>query len=612
MMMSNNNRPRPILRNQQQQQQNQPQNQSQNQQQKNEDANYVPLMFQAQIADRGKIQYAGNYKPAVKWVDEWLKGCPPVPEPIDESTSVALRRSTSQPVVKMPKFGAHAKTGDYQIRWRLVTNSGQDEGVIRPVIGAKGLPFFPGSSMKGAFLRACPPEDRMKYCGGEITERGEKRTKPGILRFHGGYPIDMTWGDHDRLVDVVHGQQPYQVMQSNAGHTANVQISLYQSKFRFGISSSAIPDNDPEWNKIWDIWEKALVRGIGSRVSAGYGYVDKINQDGSITRLEDRDRVLLSVHLKGQGLTSQLLTKDKNNIGIPEFRPNMFKAALRGHTLRLLGGITNRQIAEALTNKLFGGIEGGAVVGLIGINFQTTAENLILKPHRYKPGRREIPMSTYNLRQGQLDLLKVNDVSPELEKFLGNLVKFTLLLGGFGKSWRRVNHHLFYPSYFDNDDKPMIGCHWELTTLSEKLCIVTNNSDLSSITNFINEIRQQAIAWVQSEGYQVNAYVRNWRETWHPDNVQVWARLAKNNKSLAVEWFHTNRLKKSSLAGGLGKIGRIWHRMYPRYVIKDGNLICLENEFVEILTIFPDRSDEKSQQFMNFLATNNSSFSQIW
>jgi len=585
----------------------------------------IPIMFRAQIADRGKIQYAGNYKPAAQWVDEWLKGCPPVPEQRDESVP-KWKRQSSQPVVKMPQFGSRVKTGDYQVCWRLVTNSGQDEGVIRPVIGAKGLPFFPGSSMKGAFLRACPPEMRMKYCGGEIIERGEKRTKPGILRFHGGYPLDMAWGERDRLVDVVHGQQPYQVMRSNASHTANVQISLYQPKFRFGISSSAIPDNDPEWNQIWNIWEKALANGIGSRISAGYGYVDKINQDGQITPIKDADRVLLSVHLKGQGLTSQLLTKDQNNIGIPEFRPNMFKAALRGHTLRLLGGLTNQRneqggqlIAETLTNKLWGGIDGGAVVGIIGINFQTITENLILKPHFYSPGKREIPMSTYNLKEGKLDLLKIKTVSPELEKFLGYLIRFTLLLSGFGKSWRRVDHRLFYHSYFDNGDKPMIGCHWEILPESEKLWVLNNSSSLSSISQFLQKTQESAIAWMRSEEYEPNGYVRNWREAWHPQKVQIWGRLAENKKdSLAVQWFHdTNRLKGSSLAGKIGQIGRIWHRMSPRYVKnKAGDLIRLKDEYIELLTIFPDDL-ATTEQFIRFLQENvdssdRSKFRKLW
>jgi CRISPR-associated protein Cmr6 len=52
--------------------------------------------------------------------------------------------------------------------------------------------------------------------------------------------------------------------------------------------------------------------------------------------------------------------------------------------------------------------------------------------------------------------------------------------------------------------------------------------------------------------------------------------------------------------------------MYPRYVIQDGKLTCLENEYVELLTIFPDESDNKSQQFMDFLSTENSEFKRIW
>ncbi|CAD5990617.1 hypothetical protein PCC9214_05842 [Planktothrix tepida] len=602
----------------------------------------IPMMFRAQIPDRGKIQYAGNYKPAAQWVDEWLKGCPPTPKSLNESEPI-WKRQVSQPVVKMPKFGTHVKTADYQICWRLVTNSGQDEGVIRPVIGAKGLPFFPGSSMKGAFWRACPPEERMKYCGGEITQRGEKRTKPGILRFHGGYPINMTWADRDRLVDVVHGQQPYQIMRSNANHTANVQISLYQPKFRFGISSSVIPDKDPEWNHIWHIWEQALAKGIGSRVSAGYGYVDKINQDSSITPLEDGDRILLSVHLKGQGLTSQLLTKDEDNIGIPEFRPNMFKAALRGHTLRLLGGLTNQRdeqgqrneqgplIAEVLTNKLWGGIDGGAIVGLVGINFQTTSENLQLKDHYYTPRNREISMSTYDLKQGQLDLLKANEVSPELKIFLSYLVRFTLLLSGFGKSWRRVDHRLFYSAYFDNNDKAMIGCHWEILPASKKLYISTNNLDLGNVTKFLNDTQDKARAWMCSESYEPNGYIENWREAWHPDNVQVWGRLAKNKKdSLAVHWFHgpylgSQSIKLSELTGWSSrndrtpktKIGRIWHRMYPRYVkTKDGRTVRYKDEYVELLTLFPDESTT-TEQFLTFLQAqaepiDSSNFRKLW
>ncbi|MEG4434501.1 hypothetical protein QUA95_31145, partial [Microcoleus sp. F10_A2] len=176
----------------------------------NNDSDRVPLMFRSQLEGRGKIQYAGDAGPASEWVEQWLECCPPVPENADESVPL-YKRGRTKSLVKMPEFGQGVETKQYTLSWRLVTNSGQDEGMIRPIIGAKGLPFYPGSSMKGAFWRSCPPKKREKYCGGEVVEDGQNTTKPGILRFHGGFPADMSWGEKERLVDVVHSQQKRQV-----------------------------------------------------------------------------------------------------------------------------------------------------------------------------------------------------------------------------------------------------------------------------------------------------------------------------------------------------------------------------------------------------------------
>ncbi|MEQ9237379.1 hypothetical protein [Coleofasciculus sp. E2-BRE-01] len=582
------------------------------------DANHVPLMFQAQIPDRGKIQYAGNVKPASKWVDQWLRGCPPSPAQVDKTIPIWKRRPV-QPTVKLPEFGDSVETQDYKIRWRLITNSGQDEDVIRPIIGAKGLPFFSGSSMKGAFRRACLTDaERDRYCGGEeITPQGETKTVPGILRFHGGYPVDMTsWAKRDRLVDVVHGQQPYQVIDSGANHSANVQISLYQSQLRFGISSVE-PLSQQDWQQIWQIWERALSYGIGSRVSAGYGYVDKVNPNGSIVPLSTSDRRILVAELKGEGLASQLLNK------VGEFRPNMFKAVLRGHTLRLLAGITNETVAQALTQRIWGGIDGDATVGKVGILFTVDEGNLQPGEHVYRPNRKPISMPTYTLKQGRLELLAYGDISPQLRKFLRYLLRFSMLLGGFGKSWRRIHHGLFYPSYFQRGDKPMIGCHWEFLPGSKKLWVFNNVPNLALVTRFLEETRQSAIAWLESAGYEPQGYVQDWRETWHPHRVQVWGRIAKNQQdSQAVEWFHRayfaqQSIKDTELTGWAAKkgfdsqVGRIWHRMYPRYVkTRAGELIRLKDEYIELLTVFPDDSEE-TEQFLEFLDETNE-FTPLW
>jgi len=571
-------------------------------------ANEVPLMFQAQIDNRGKIQYAGDPKPASKWVDQWLRDWDEQP---DDKVAV-WKKQRQNPSVELPKFGNYVNIREYQFSWRFVTNSGQDGGLIRPVIGAKGLPFFPGSSMKGAFSRACETEeDRKRYCGGEeVNAQGKKSPVLGKLRFHGGYPVDMeSWAKRDRLVDVVHSQQSFQVIDSGENHTANVQISLYRPRYKFGISSRTIPNNDPEWAKIWDIWEQALGRGLGSRVSAGYGYVEGIHSQA---------RKILSVHLKAKGLTSQLLNRTA------EFRPNMFKAALRGHTLRILAGITDEATARLMTNQLWGGIEGGAIVGRVGINFLVDDEDLILGRHTYRPQRKPVSMSTYNLEDGRLDLLQVKSVSPELKEFLKNLVQFACLMGGFGKSWRRIHHGMFNKSYISRGDKPMIGCHWEILPMSEKLWVTTNN--IKQITSFLDKTRDNAFAWLASENQPMAEYVQTWREVWHPNKVQVWGRLKQRNDgtplSEAIQWFHGSydaqqSIKGSELTGWSARrgvdsqVGRIWHRMYPHYVKnRAGKLIQIPDEYIELLIIFPDESD-LSKNFLRFLG-RHSSFERLW
>jgi CRISPR-associated protein Cmr6 len=576
----------------------------------------VPLMFQAQIQNRGNIQFVGESASGEQpkyetWVKEWLLGCPPQPEPEDESIPLALRRKPVQSVVEPPQFGNGVKTWDYQIRWRLITNGGQDSDLIRPIFGSKGVPFFPGSSMKGAFRAVCPEDKKLRYCGGEvINEKGEKRTQPGILRFHGGYPIDMLWAKAHQLVDITHGQQPYQVMKSekDKGENANVQISLYQPKFRFGISCSEITEDSNEWNEIQLIWEDALGNGIGSRVSAGYGYVKEVDLS--------YQRTVLSVYLDSIGISSQLLLKAAQNdrYKASEFRPNMFKAALRGHTLRILGGLVNEREAKNLTQRIWGGIpeivgEGKVILGRVGIDFFVDKE-VEKEEHVYnqlsKSGKNvPVKMPLYILRNGRLSLIRIREVSTELEDFLVSLIKFSVLFGGFGKSWRRVHHQEFYPDYFNEQKKPMIGCHWSLTDASQDF-LVHSNSDLGGITEFITIIRDQAVRWIQSEFDEyIPGYAQEWREAWHPSKVQVWGRMTNKKKSMAIAWFHgpyqdEMTIYKSMLTGKMGTIGRIWHRMYP---IEDG--------FIELLTIFPDQSQE-TRDFLEFLGSNRSCFKKCW
>lgn len=537
-------------------------------------SNEVPLMFQAPVTGRGQIQYIQQPEKSARWVDEWVEAA----------------------ATKSPQFSANVKTKEYKITWRFVSNSGQDDDIIRPVIAAKGFPYYPGASMKGAFLRACTSQEAQRYCGSQVSSN---ETQPGILRFHGAYPKDDSWCEQP-LIDVVHPQQDWQVKNSES-HSAFLQISLYKPTLVFGISSTIELDSS-EWETIWTIWDKAIERGIGSRVSAGYG--QPINH---------RENKLITVNLKGQGLASQLIDKSG------EFRLNMFKAALRGHTLRLFSAITDENTAEELTKELWGGFAGanGAIVGHLGIAFNPV--DLELDEFRYN---RSVIMPVYQLNAGTLNILCMGNFADESKKELKTLVtqilKFSMLLGGFGKSWRRIDHRIFFPEYLENGNKPMIGCHWEFKKPSNNYYFPVNN--LKHITNILDGVQKAVNNWLIFKGKTPSNQVNSWRESFHPQKVQVWGRIAQDeDDSLAVRWFHGNyqgnqSIKGSRLTGKMGNIGRFYHRMYPHYMKNTNNEMIRQGnqrrQYVELLTIFPDKNDERTQDFLTFLATTE--FTKFW
>lgn len=248
----------------------------------------------------------------------------------------------------------------------------------------------------------------------------------------------------------------------------------------------------------------------------------------------------------------------------------------------------------------------GAIVGLLGVAFNPI--ELDLTNYSY----RNSDMPIYELFDGMLTILLMRSVSEKQQKKLKilviQLVKFAMLLGGFGKSWRRVDHRLVFPNYLIGNANPMIGCHWQFTERSERLYCPVNN--LSDVTDFLTNLDKTLNSWLKFKKKQPNNTVSNWREGWHPDKVQVWGRIAKNKlDSDAVRWFHGSYLgersiKGSELTGRLNRIGRIWHRMYPRYITAEDGTPQATGEYVELLTIFPDDSNN-TQEFLEFLDKDN-------
>ena len=564
----------------------------------------VPMMFRAQVDGRSQLQYLdpkkkkANEKQDVQlWTEEW----------IDKAELISGENAQD---IETPTFQAKS----YEISWRFVTNGGQDDGMLRPVIGASGIPFYPGSSMKGAFRQACDRAEKAgeiprgtcnKYCGddSEIT--------PGLLRFQGAYPTnDWTEG----LLDLVHPQQGWQVMTRDTsnkprGESAYAQVSLYQPTLRFAISSPKSLSNE-QWQQIWQIWEKAIASGLGSKVSNGYGQIKQTSR-----------LILFQAQLKGQGQAAKLID------GSGEFRPNIFRAAMRGHALRIFGGLTDAETAKQLVDELFGAIQQkDPTVGLLGFQFQSSK----LEITSFGAGKYAQP--AYQV-EGELTWFLTRPLSnPKheqlLKKLVGKLMQFGMVLGGFGKSWRRVDHRKFFEEYYDDRHKALIGCHWQwLGENSQRRNVQA--SRLEKVGQFLDNVRQTAKEWIQSQNKPLGE-TADWREAWHPRNVQVWGRVAEDaDDSAAVLWFHEpyrqrirnfqseGSIYQSSVTGKIGKISLIWHRMYPMILLKKNPenpkkpTVRPTRRYLELITIFPEDS-QKCDDFLNFLETQPEGFELLW
>ena len=142
--------------------------------------------------------------------------------------------------------------------------------------------------------------------------------------------MDVGWSNG--LLDVAHPQQNWQVGFNNGreSHSAFGVVSLYKPRLQVGLSSTDPSLTAVEWQEIDRTLRQALQQGIGGRTCVGYGSSGAIDGD-----------LIFQCGLSGQGPAAKLLDDTA------EFRPTMFRAAIRGMALRLFGGISDGNTAMA-------------------------------------------------------------------------------------------------------------------------------------------------------------------------------------------------------------------------------------------------------------------------
>ncbi|MDZ8258506.1 RAMP superfamily CRISPR-associated protein [Nostoc sp. ChiQUE01b] len=510
------------------------------------DPQLVPHMYRAQVQPRCSLQFAGDRTHRDIWIEQWVN-------PREEDGKPTYQYPETQNVLEEGYFCRFRVKFPY----RLFSNCGQDS-IFRPMLGKNGIPFIPGSGVKGVFLRYCKKSDRalaIRYCGDK-----EPLTQ-GILRFHGAYPVGDWAGtavkeekNYYRIVDVVHPQEKRQIGIEEKSTSAFALISFYQPELVFEISSTELLSQE-EWRNISGKLKSALVQGLGGKTSTGYGlpFITKNQYD-----------INLSLH--GVGITPVLLS------GEPEFRPNVFKATLRGHAKRLLGGCCqnqqDNQRVEKKIGELFGNTQAPGKVEIYW-ELRNPSSNTDWQP-------------TYDIR-GNLHISAPNaDVN-----FIKYLIKFAYTMGGFGKSWRRVWHKNFYHQNLRYDK--LIGCHWECKDSGWKNDISEWVDDIRTpeqLDNFLKNLENECKKYFQVKEPQS----LNWREAWYKKRVAVYSKPV--SQSQVIELFHKRIYKQTQAIGGRKTIIRqkngreeetevlvvssVWHRMLP----------IEGNKYLEIVTVF--------------------------
>ncbi|WP_346293075.1 RAMP superfamily CRISPR-associated protein [Sphaerothrix gracilis] len=540
----------------------------------------VPMMYRAQVQGRCSLQYANDNKDLERWTEEWVNPRTQTGQPLyqHEERPVGLDGTIYRFKLKFP--------------WRVFTDCGQDS-ILRPVIGKDGMPFIPGSSLKGIFRRLLYSQITTEQEQEEVELYCGSQEKTALLRFHGAYPIgdwagtEVVTSDQRsesqpkiryRMVDVVHPQQPRQV-QGKGSAKAIALISFHEPTLLFELSSTQ-PLVLETWQHIEGLFKRALRQGLGGKTSTGYGlWVIPKNQ------------YAFNLYLHGVGVSSLLRN------GEPEFRPNLFKATLRGHASRLLAGVCkDPSIVKGKVDELFGSTKNP---GKVELYWELKALNLATQ------GREKTPISQVN------GVLHLDAPAQDLE-FIKGLAAFAYAMGGFGKSWRRVWHKgpdAWHTGFLPTYTTRAIGCQWSGDVLDTPAGDIHDGQSLQS---FLQNLHSQCKSYLGIN----DAKAINWREAWHPRRLAVFTK--ETSESEAISLFHNDVFKTTPAVGGRTpdpkdaklRFSSVWHRMLP---------LTKEN-YLEIVTIFfgsysehnPWLRDEEDQLPFFIEALESSGFKKQW
>ena len=320
-----------------------------------------------------------------------------------------------------------------------------------------GIPYVPSSSIKGVLLswaKAYLPDNEklrieplLGYLKGDEASLG----KVQILDAFPTAPclsVDVatpqwTWGNDDR---VQYGPSPH------------LMLSMKKVTLKVGITRTSLGTADDVKTVLSWLQDALIVKGLGSRISAGYGRVESSQPLTYPLKAADRPLSEHSFSLWSQGIYGASSNPQEN---AHELRPTALRGMLR-YWFRAVGlGLYSPLDCKKLEGELFGTIEstaqqirdkvsppqGSLKISLL-LNSQTIKNVVLSDSMRGGSGstNQSIPLycdkATAVLEartQAHLTLIQ-------------HLFKLAIHCGGIGRGSRRPIHV---------NDRRFRGCYWE-------------------------------------------------------------------------------------------------------------------------------------------------------
>ncbi|MGP1383449.1 MAG: type III-B CRISPR module RAMP protein Cmr1 [Thainema sp.] len=480
-------------------------------------------------------------------------------------------------------------TVQYPWRVRVGGLPGFRERLLPAMHPVYGIPYVPASTIKG-ILRAWAVESgqdhtQIKHLLGFLE--GSKAAMAAVEI------LDAFPEQPSLSVDVATPQWSWQGDNVSYGPSPHQMLSLENLSLNIGLTYTSY-GNEADVKAVMGWLEQALrIKGLGSRVSAGYGQATQVNNTAPSPEATSC-RKIYPFKFWSQGMYGATPPAPDNGYnGVMEFRTSSIRGVLRYWFRAIALGFYSSQTCKTLEQEIFGSIDPKPVAGKLQIKVCLKDEVLDGNPH-YAAG--DIFLESQNTHCLVL---------------MGKVLELAVHLGGVGRGSRRPLHW--------NDG--MRGCYWQLESPATLPCDyqqwqnLLNGSSHNSIRNLFQSLhpfgtigtgdpgtpgqRQQDVLNQNCRIYLVEA-----PNLKHPQVVGSWEAEGKNSevRGPALKLLYSNQnFKGGKPPNGKptvgGKLGT------PSYVTIQSNFPISKNPY-QAVTIFGANHHDR-QTFENKLARLN-------